>query len=225
MSAAEQRQFSFELYYRIGILPRAHVTKSGDAVAYDQLSDQHLYLAWKKAFQYAHGTPAYMALQREKERRTVGAPVPLPPEQPLKAPTCQRCWRLMVLRELKFGWAWGCQNYLVCKQPLIPEPEVARRLSIERDLRDERREARRVAPDPPPLLTTREREIALEAATGRGNRAIAKKLGIKYGTVLVHVQRILKKTNTDSRTGMVVELLKRGVLRLAEVEVVCDREA
>ena len=51
-------------------------------------------------------------------------------------------------------------------------------------------------------LTLREREIAALVKAGMSNKAIAYKLGISQATVAVHLQRMFRKLNIDSRVAL-----------------------
>ncbi len=51
-------------------------------------------------------------------------------------------------------------------------------------------------------LSQRQREIALLVADGLPNKTIACRLGISSATVAVHLQRIFRKLNIDSRTQL-----------------------
>ena len=53
-------------------------------------------------------------------------------------------------------------------------------------------------------LTTRERQVLAELATGASNKAIARTLGISTGTVRVHVKSVLRKLALDNRTQAAV---------------------
>jgi two-component system response regulator DegU len=52
-------------------------------------------------------------------------------------------------------------------------------------------------------------------ASGTSNQGIASALFIAEGTVKSHVTSILRKLETDDRTGAVTEALRRGILHLA----------
>jgi two-component system, NarL family, nitrate/nitrite response regulator NarL len=56
-----------------------------------------------------------------------------------------------------------------------------------------------VADDPRATLTAREREIALLAARGLRNKAIARELQLCEGTVKVHIHNIFQKLGINSR--------------------------
>lgn len=54
------------------------------------------------------------------------------------------------------------------------------------------------------MLSRREREIALLVAQGLSNKAIARELGVSYGTVKIHVHRVLQKLGAKSRYSLIV---------------------
>lgn len=58
------------------------------------------------------------------------------------------------------------------------------------------------------LLSERQRQITLLVAQGFPNKTIAVRLGISAATVAVHLQRIFRKLNIDSR----VQLARHSVL-------------
>jgi len=64
-------------------------------------------------------------------------------------------------------------------------------------------------------LTEREVEVLALIASGTSNQGIASALFIAEGTVKSHVTSILRKLETDDRTGAVTEALRRGILHLA----------
>jgi DNA-binding NarL/FixJ family response regulator len=71
-------------------------------------------------------------------------------------------------------------------------PQVATRLIRARDAGQRRKESMR--------LTAREGQILRLVATGLSNRAIAGALGLRTGTVKIHVSSILAKLNVSNRT-------------------------
>jgi two-component system, NarL family, nitrate/nitrite response regulator NarL len=54
------------------------------------------------------------------------------------------------------------------------------------------------------ILSRREREIALLVAQGLSNKAIAHELGVSYGTVKIHVHRVLQKLGAKSRYSLII---------------------
>ncbi|PWW00892.1 LuxR family two component transcriptional regulator [Paenibacillus cellulosilyticus] len=62
-------------------------------------------------------------------------------------------------------------------------------------------------------LTEREMEILQEMAYGLRNDRIAQKLFISEGTVKSHVHRILQKFGCEDRTQVVVNALRRGMVK------------
>ena len=76
-------------------------------------------------------------------------------------------------------------------------------------------------PQPRPegdLLTEREREILRLAACGMSNARIAERLFISLRTVQVHLTHIFNKLGVGSRTEAVIVGLRRGVLRLEDLD-------
>lgn len=69
--------------------------------------------------------------------------------------------------------------------------------------------------DPP---TDRELEILRLAAAGLPNKAIASQLALSPRTIQLHLAHIFEKMNVASRTEAVVGALKRGWLRLEEID-------
>ena len=61
-------------------------------------------------------------------------------------------------------------------------------------------------------LTTREREILEQIATGRSNKENARVLGIELGTVKSHVSAIMSKLGAMSRTQAASIAVTRGVV-------------
>lgn len=60
-------------------------------------------------------------------------------------------------------------------------------------------------------LTERELDILKGLAAGRSNKLIARQFDIAEGTVKVHVKRILKKLNLNSRVEAAVWAIKNGI--------------
>lgn len=71
-----------------------------------------------------------------------------------------------------------------------------------------------VADEPGAPLTARERQIALLAARGLRNKAIARELQLCEGTVKVHIHNILQKLGINSRMVLAAQphLLRRPPL-------------
>ncbi len=76
-----------------------------------------------------------------------------------------------------------------------PEPEPSPRGAIDR-------------------LTPREHEVLVLLADGLSNRAIAERLGISAHTVKFHVDALLDKLAARSRTQVVVNAVREGLLEL-----------
>jgi DNA-binding NarL/FixJ family response regulator len=65
-------------------------------------------------------------------------------------------------------------------------------------------------------LTTRERQVMELVEVGLKNRDIASQLGIRPGTVKIHLKHIFEKTGVRGRYGLALSGLKdRGVLEIA----------
>lgn len=60
------------------------------------------------------------------------------------------------------------------------------------------------------LLTRRELQIALSVANGKGDKEIARTLGISNYTVREHIRRIFHKLNVCRRTAVVALVLGQG---------------
>jgi two-component system, NarL family, nitrate/nitrite response regulator NarL len=60
----------------------------------------------------------------------------------------------------------------------------------------------KVRSDPP--LTTREQDVARLVASGLSNKAIALRLGLREGTVKVHLHNIYQKLGISSRVGLIL---------------------
>jgi DNA-binding NarL/FixJ family response regulator len=61
------------------------------------------------------------------------------------------------------------------------------------------------------MLSHREREIALLIAQGLSNKDIARELRLSYGTVKIHVHRILRKLGAKSRYSLIARSRPRSV--------------
>lgn len=66
-----------------------------------------------------------------------------------------------------------------------------------------------VAPEVPPLLTPREKEVLGQIALGASNKEIARTLDIAETTVKIHVQHILRKLELTSRVQAAVYAAER----------------
>lgn len=62
----------------------------------------------------------------------------------------------------------------------------------------------------PLSLTPRERQIALAAASGKNNPAIAEELGLARETVKQALRRVYAKLDISGRAAMAAMLVKRG---------------
>ncbi len=68
------------------------------------------------------------------------------------------------------------------------------------------------------LLTERERAILRLAACGMGNAEIAVHLSVSLRTVQAHLTQIFNKLGVGSRTEAVISGLRRGILRLEDLD-------
>jgi len=68
-----------------------------------------------------------------------------------------------------------------------------------------------------PTLTDREIEVLRFAAKGRGNKEIAKELGLSVRTIQAHLGNIFNKLKVSSRIEAVLFGLKNGLLTLEDV--------
>jgi len=57
-------------------------------------------------------------------------------------------------------------------------------------------------------LSAREREVALLAARGLGNKAIARELGVTEGTIKLHLHAIYRKLGIKSRFVLIALVAK-----------------
>jgi ssDNA-binding Zn-finger/Zn-ribbon topoisomerase 1 len=112
---------SFEKEYQLGGLPTVHISKDGKVTPFPELSDQHLYLAWRWFFENSYSSATYMALQREKERRR--HKLPLPEEAPAPLAVACSCGAPMALRKGTYGRFWGCTKFPECKTTLKADDE------------------------------------------------------------------------------------------------------
>ena len=67
------------------------------------------------------------------------------------------------------------------------------------------------------VLTDRETEVLRLAARGRGNKEIARDLGLSVRTVQAHLGNIFNKLKVGSRTEAVISGLKNGLLTLEDI--------
>lgn len=65
-----------------------------------------------------------------------------------------------------------------------------------------------------PELTERELSVLECVAAGQANKEIADKLGISEGTVKSHVNSIMQKLGSLSRTSAAIVALKKGLIRI-----------
>ncbi len=64
----------------------------------------------------------------------------------------------------------------------------------------------------PPSLTERELQVAQLLSEGLSNKLIADRLGISDHTAKFHVNGVMTKLGASTRTGAVVEALRRGLI-------------
>ena len=67
-------------------------------------------------------------------------------------------------------------------------------------------------------LTDRERDVLRLAASGMGNTLIATRISVSTRTVQAHLTNIFNKLGVGSRTEAVVVCLKRGLIRLEDLD-------
>lgn len=67
------------------------------------------------------------------------------------------------------------------------------------------------------ILTEREREVLMLAATGKSNKEIAEGLVLSVRTVEAHLGNIFNKLGVGSRTEAIIHALKRGWVELEQV--------
>jgi len=53
------------------------------------------------------------------------------------------------------------------------------------------------------VLTPRERQVALLVIQGLSNKGVARELGLREGTVKIHLHNIFQKLGTRSRFGLI----------------------
>jgi DNA-binding NarL/FixJ family response regulator len=63
-------------------------------------------------------------------------------------------------------------------------------------------------------LTERERQVVQLLAEGLSNKLIADRLGISDHTAKFHVNGVMMKLGSSTRTEAVVEAMRRGLIRL-----------
>jgi two-component system, NarL family, response regulator LiaR len=71
----------------------------------------------------------------------------------------------------------------------------------------------------PEDLTPRELDVLRQIALGRSNREVAESLGIGEETVKTHVGHVLGKLQVENRAQAIVQVLKRGLVSLDELDV------
>jgi DNA-binding NarL/FixJ family response regulator len=76
----------------------------------------------------------------------------------------------------------------------------------------------RVPAAPAEELTAREIDVLRQLARGRSNRDIAAALDIAEETVKSHVGHLLGKLRADNRAQAIVQAIRRGLVRLEELE-------
>ena len=62
-------------------------------------------------------------------------------------------------------------------------------------------------------LTPKETKVLEETASGKGNKQIARSLGISENTTKIHLNNINRKLGTLSRLDAVLEASRRGLIR------------
>jgi DNA-binding NarL/FixJ family response regulator len=68
-------------------------------------------------------------------------------------------------------------------------------------------------------LTSREQQVLELVEQGLKNKEIARELGIRPGTVKIHLKHIFEKTGVRGRYGLALTGLKeKGMLEMATVE-------
>ncbi|MGD2205749.1 MAG: response regulator transcription factor [Anaerolineae bacterium] len=107
------------------------------------------------------------------------------------------------------------QGSYVVEDRVLEKPEVGAWLlaqfeEIERDARDD---ASLLTP-----LSPREMEILQHIAQGKSNKEVAHELGISRQTVKNHMTNILRKLAVNDRTQAAIYALRRGWIRLQDIE-------
>src|SRR6056297_1515141 len=93
---------------------------------------------------------------------------------------------------------------------LIAPGEAAEALRVTQDKGLERRHERALLD----TLTPREHEILVILADGLSDKEIAAKLSVSIATVRTHVNAILAKTGTRSRTQALILAVRHGLVRI-----------
>ena len=68
--------------------------------------------------------------------------------------------------------------------------------------------------DPPPELTPREHQLMDLWVQGLGDRDVADRLGVSYGTVRSHGRTLRKKLGASTRAEVVLKALSLGLSRV-----------
>jgi two-component system nitrate/nitrite response regulator NarL len=68
--------------------------------------------------------------------------------------------------------------------------------------------------NPPPELTAREQQLMDLWVEGLGDRAVAERLGVSYGTVRSHGRTLRKKLGVSNRAQVVLKALSLGLSRV-----------
>jgi len=100
-------------------------------------------------------------------------------------------------------------------ESVVTRPAIASR--VLRQFRDVTLAGEEVAPLFAPL-SPREKEILDEIARGNSNKEIARILKISDQTVKNHITSIMRKLNVNDRTHAVVYAVRRGWIKLDQVE-------
>ncbi len=61
------------------------------------------------------------------------------------------------------------------------------------------------------MLTRREVEVAQLVSQGLANKAIAEHLGLREGTVKIHLHNIYQKLQVPNRTGLILSSITKRV--------------
>lgn len=62
-----------------------------------------------------------------------------------------------------------------------------------------------------PMLTRREVQVAQLVSQGLANKAIAENLGLREGTVKIHLHNIYQKLQVPNRTGLILSSITKRV--------------